>query len=339
MSELIVEVCKIDEIRSHSNADKLEIAIVKGWSVITQKGKYKAGDLVVHVPPDTILTEELSEQLEVTKYLSKQRVKAVRLRGEMSFGLIFEPPLGHHQEGTSVVDFYKMRKWEPPEESIQGDSEVDATFFVKYTSIENYRNFPLMIAEGEDVIITEKIHGTNSRVGYCFDTKAQEPIFMIGSHNRRRKIDVESLYHKPLTDNVKSLLKQLYDSWDNCAAVILYGEIYGRGIQDLGYDIEHSFAAFDIKRDDHYFDYSAMKDLCDSFEIPTVPVLYRGPFSKEILEKYYMGTTIVGNNSNQIREGVVVKPTFEHRNARGRRVILKMISDDYLVRKDGTERH
>ena len=31
--------------------------------------------------------------------------------------------------------------------------------------IENYRNFPELIAEGEEVVFTEKIHGKNCRLG------------------------------------------------------------------------------------------------------------------------------------------------------------------------------
>lgn len=30
-SRLVVEVCRIEEIRNHNNAEKLEIAIIKGW--------------------------------------------------------------------------------------------------------------------------------------------------------------------------------------------------------------------------------------------------------------------------------------------------------------------
>ena len=89
-SDLIVEACKIAEIKKHPNADKLELAVIKGWETAVPKGKYKAGDVVIYVPPDAVLPQELSNKWGVTPYLSKQRVKAIRLRGEMSFGLIAE---------------------------------------------------------------------------------------------------------------------------------------------------------------------------------------------------------------------------------------------------------
>ena len=81
MSNLIVDVCKIKELRPHNNADKLEVALVKGWECIVGKGEHRAGELVVFIPPDAVLTQELSDHLGVTGYLSKGRVKTIKLRG------------------------------------------------------------------------------------------------------------------------------------------------------------------------------------------------------------------------------------------------------------------
>ena len=46
MSSLIVEVCRIDKVLPHSNADVLELAHIKGWQCVAPKGKYAAGALV-----------------------------------------------------------------------------------------------------------------------------------------------------------------------------------------------------------------------------------------------------------------------------------------------------
>lgn len=40
MSSLIVEVCLVDKVLKHTNADKLEIVLVKGWECIVQKGAF-----------------------------------------------------------------------------------------------------------------------------------------------------------------------------------------------------------------------------------------------------------------------------------------------------------
>jgi hypothetical protein len=55
MSALIVEISKISEIKAHPNADKLELAIIKGWQCIVGKGQHKVNELVVYCPPDSII--------------------------------------------------------------------------------------------------------------------------------------------------------------------------------------------------------------------------------------------------------------------------------------------
>ena len=52
MSSLIVEVCRIDRVLPHPNADLLELAHIKGWQCVVPKGKYAAGSLVTYVPID-----------------------------------------------------------------------------------------------------------------------------------------------------------------------------------------------------------------------------------------------------------------------------------------------
>src|SRR5687767_9231735 len=90
MSSLIVEVCRVERVLPHPNADLLELAHIKGWQCVVPRGKYAPGSLVTYVPIDSVLPEPLSERLGVTKYLSKGRVRCARLRGEPSFGLIMD---------------------------------------------------------------------------------------------------------------------------------------------------------------------------------------------------------------------------------------------------------
>ena len=50
MSELIVEVVEIEDVLEHPNADRLEIAQVKGWACVVQKGLFSRGDKAVYLP-------------------------------------------------------------------------------------------------------------------------------------------------------------------------------------------------------------------------------------------------------------------------------------------------
>src|SRR5688500_15004179 len=180
MSSLIVEVCRVERVLPHPNADLLELAHIKGWQCVVPRGKYAAGDLVTYVPIDSVLPEPLSERLGVTKYLSNGRVRCAKLRGEPSFGLIMDREDPAWSEGADVKDVYGITKYVPPLKPSAGDAAPAHPLFESYTDVENLRNFPSVIADGEDVVVTEKVHGTNCRVGVV------EGEWMAGSMEIRR---------------------------------------------------------------------------------------------------------------------------------------------------------
>lgn len=359
MSSLIVEVCDVKEILPHSNADKLELAIVKGWQCVIQKGAYKVGDKAVYFPPDSVIPNALADKFGITKYCSplpKQndgtrpdgmRIRASRFRGESAFGTIQPCDDPTWPVGMSVVDYYKVTKYEPPPKVFGGDLLPPVEVFHHYTDIENIRNFPDIFTEGEEVVVDEKIHGTNSRVGLVrIDDKWE---FVAGSHNTRRKESddkgVVSMYWKPLTENVRTMLEEISQiNNETRYNVIVFGEIYGGSVQDMSYGLnETKFRAFDISVDGKYLSTDAKMAWFNKYNIEVVPHLYRGPFSKEKILELTDGPTTLCEPEKagkfKGREGVVVRPAYERYHPVLRRVILKSISVDYLGRKDGTEYH
>jgi len=79
-----------------------------------------------------------------------------------------------------------------------------------------------------------------------------------------------------------------------------------------------------------------------SLNAPIAPVLYVGPYSKEVVLHHTDGNTVVQpevtrNYIAQIREGVVVKSVSEVPNKRYGRKIAKSVSEAYLLRKNATE--
>ena len=382
MSKLIVEVCRVNAVEDHPNAERLKIAQVKGWKTIilfnpeTGKSQFEVGDLCVYFPPDSVLPKALIDRLNVEKYLvplpklsdgtrpEGGRVKATRLRGMPSYGIIMEidPSKGDNadwKEGEDVSEFYGITKWEPPQECTDGDAETPNNYFFKYTSIENYGNYPSAFQEGEEIILTEKIHGKNCRFGLVMEPNeegVQEFTFMAGSHDVRRKpIDArgkESEFWQFLTDNIKDLLTFIKDNheWhEDKFSIMLYGEIYGSGVQDMTYGYENkfrNFRAFDISVNNYYLDYDVKCKYLEQFGVEMVPVLYTGPFSQKVLEQYTSGPTTLCKKEDirtkfKGREGVVITPMkeeFYNPIVNGRK-ILKSISPDYLDRKNGTDFH
>lgn len=374
MSELIVEVCEISKVEDHPNADRLNINTIKGWTIISNKtdegeARYKVGDRVVYFPPDSILPDELIDRLNIRNYVAPLkntadgtqrgggRVKAINLRGEPSYGVLMPLENPDWEVGKDVKDHYGVEKWEPPVKEAYGDMGKDNILFHRYTSIENFGNFPDWFQEGEEVVFTEKIHGSNSRLG---KVKNEEGVFdyIAGSNRTVRKKEGEggtrSFYWFPLSEDiedwteiatgVKGLLDYLCNDEKN---IQIFGEIFGSGVQDMAYglpDGKKTFRAFDITVDGEYLDFEVKNELFERFNIPQVPILYKGPFSKEILKEYTTGeTTLCGKKQAgpfKGREGVVIVPIVERKMVKTqKRIILKSISVDYLARKNPTDSH
>ena len=334
MSTLIVEVCKIEKVLPHENADALDLAQIKGWQCVIPKGKYSPGDLVTYIPIDAVIPAEHSDRWGITKYLSNGRVRCARLRGEPSFGVIVDRDDETWAEGWDVQDYYGITKYIPPVKANAGDAEPSHPLFVAYTDVENLRNFPGVFTEGEEVSVSEKIHGTSCRLGLI------EGAWMAGSMSVRRRQPEElsgSIYWQPMAlPGVQELLTHLSATHRQ---VILYGEVFGSKVQSLNYGQIGTlgFRAFDLLADGKYLDAADFAALCDRFDVPPVPVLYRGPYALETVKALSEGATTLG--ADHIREGVVVRPVHERIDPKVGRVCLKYIGDPYLFAKNVTDSH
>lgn len=337
-TKVVVDVVEVESVASHPNADRLEVAIIKGWQVVVPKGEYVPGDKVVYFPPDVIVPQEWSDQFGVTKYLSNGRVRCARLRGEPSFGFVVRAESGV-SVGTDMVGIYGVTKYEPPIRPTAGDAEREHGMFPSYTDIENLRNFPDVFEAGEPVVVTEKIHGTNVRVGWV------DGEWMAGSMRvRRRRPEGDGLsvntYWYPLS--LASVVKLIEETvLAGARAVILYGEVYGPRIQSFSYGVTNGigFAAFDLMIDGKFVDASSFTSVVNRYGVSAVPVLGEAvPYSLDCIKALAAGPATLGGG--HIREGVVVKSMTERADPRVGRVALKYVSDDYLLgnHSDYTER-
>lgn len=382
MSTLIVDVCTVEEIAAHPNADRIERVRVKNWWCVASKGHYKVGDKAVYVPPDAVISEKLAERWGIAKYCSPLakditgdrppglRVRASRFRGVSSFGTIQDPDDQSWPVGMDVREHYGITKYEPPLKANDGDAAAPIPAFHAYTSIENLGNFPGVLQDGEEVVITEKLHGTNCRIGVVADTT--EPCdfkdsnhsweWVAGSHSVRRKEFNEkgqrSMYWLPLAQDKERLTCPLHHMVLDImhekgagSAIIVFGEIFGAGVQDMQYGQKgKSFRIFDISVDGNYLNWSEVEHFVNRYAesgLSLVPILYKGPFSMEKVNELVDGPTTICTAEDikepfKGREGIVIKPTTERFDGvLGGRAILKYISVDYHERKNknATEDH
>lgn len=362
MSTLRVEVVEIEEILPHPNADRLEIAKVKGWFCVVGKDQYKVGDTAVYFPIDSMLPQELEEKIFPTDSkikLDNHRVRTIKIRQAISQGLLVSfDVLGIEKmpNATDLTDKLGVTKFEPKTPVTRGrqtSKKESNPYFFKYTDIENYKNFPNRFVEGEIVYVTEKIHGTSFRCGWvpCVaDTwwkKLKKLLgllpqweFVYGSRN----VQLQNKFR----DNLYAEAVDKYGLKEKLTnGQCLYGEIYGDGIQK-GYTYgcktnEHKIVVYDLKIElssdgqKGYIDSDSLFNWCALNDIPHVPLLYFGAFDYAAIKKMTEGNSVLCPEQ-KVREGVVIKPEFEVYDHMGRKV-LKLVSDEYLLNKENTDFH
>jgi len=353
-------VAKINEIKSIEGADNVELAVVGGWNCIIQKNQYSEGGLVIVATTDAIIPQSLSDAMNVTNYLRKGgRVRTVKLRGVYSECLIIPfkfGPIGMYLEGNDMMDTMHIYKYEPPAKQIQLASGRkikwrDNQNFHIYYKFPNLKNVPGMFTEKDTVEITRKIHGTNARYGIVKKTKLSftdkikkffknkwiDYEFIVGSHNVEKGSESQGFYDinvwydiekkYDIKNKLWNYIKNGFDPSDIGEGIILYGEIYGPGIQkNYDYGLKDiKFAGFDMKVNGEYLNVDTSYYIfTDKLELSYVKLLYQGLWSQEIQDKYTFNNFIPGTKVPE--EGIVIKHISGERNK-----IAKVINPDYSI--------
>ena len=160
----LATIRKIDKVLPIENADKIEVATMKGlgWNVVIKKNEVKPGDKVVYFEIDSALPiEERYEFLRASSYkywkqkenVLKEcfRLKTIKLRGVVSQGLILPislfPELTDKNIGDDVTAILKVQHYD----------ELKETYIAKSsgaTAIGNAKgNFPSFITKSDQTRI------------------------------------------------------------------------------------------------------------------------------------------------------------------------------------------
>ena len=258
-------------------------------------------------------------------------------------------------EGEDLMEKLGIFKYEPPVRQVQLASGRKVKYkdnpnFGIYYKFPNLKNVAGMFKENDLVEITRKIHGTNARYGIVkknkisiwdkvkrfFGNEWVEYEYVYGSHNVEKGSDSQGFYDTDVWANIANkfdikkklwALAKEYGTEDIGEGIILYGEIYGAGIQK-NYDYgltEIDFNGFDVKIDGEYqTTFNAWKIIDSWLGLSYVPLLYYGEWSQEIQDKYTFKNYI--GDSKVPHEGIVIKYFTGERNK-----VAKVINPDYLI--------
>ncbi|MFE7588098.1 RNA ligase (ATP) [Kitasatospora sp. NPDC057512] len=353
MSTLRVTAEKL-VILEHPNADALELAQVGLYRAVVAKGAYRTGDHAVYIPEQSVLPEELIEELGLTGKLAgarANRVKAVRLRGELSQGVVCRPAAladtdlaAAAERGEDFAELLGVVKWQPPVPTSMSGDVVGAPDLLPWVDIENLKRYPEAFAPGEPVVLTEKLHGSCCLVTYTAATgEVRVSSKGIGAQGLALVEDARNLYWRAVRAyDIPAVAARLAERL-GAERVGIFGEVFGEGVQDLGYGASArterpGYAAFDVSAlVDGQLNWLSAAELLDG-ELPLVPELWRGPFDPETVLGFARGRETVSGRELHLREGVVVRPVTERWSpVLGGRAIAKVVSEAYLTRKGGTE--
>lgn len=407
MSEFKCEVVCVS-LEPHPNADAIEICRVGDYQSIVRKGQFKDGDLAVYIPEQAIVPDWMLREIGMYDEAREKgglagaggnRVKAIKLRGVVSQGLmyqthtdpededmyvgstdhapnyIFRPNTDNATgletssvgEGDDVAAFLGIVKYEPslPSHMRARIVGVDLEATHKY-DFDNIKKMPTLFDNGEDIVITEKIHGTLMCVGVVPTKNVNDKYYQgrviitskgmgargcVLDHDDPTNLYAQAAIKHGLLDRMLDVFGPTAD--DEGVPVFIFGEVFGTtnsgaGVQDLRYTEEKlDYRAFDIcvgnRGSERYLNWVNFVAACRGLCVKHVPELYIGPFSKEVVLYHTDGPTTLNpthgkTTKTQIREGVVVKSLTEERNCHFGRKIAKSVSNSYLLRSgDATE--
>lgn len=380
MSTFSVPIIRIEALEPIPGADAIELAVVGGYRSVVQKGLHTVGNLAVYIPEQSVLPDNLIETMGLTGRLAganKNRVKAIRLRGCLSQGLLYPVTALNNgfdgyavqlpttmfrvTEGEDVADRLGIVKYEVAvPAAMAGEVYAAGQHLTVPYDIENLKWHMDVIAEGEEVVMTEKLHGTFTGIGILprgdWDDKHFLGRFVVFSKGLGAKglafkdveanasnLYVRTLMEEQIFGKLQSMMEMIEGEGGGFDVPLFFlGEIFGQGVQDLAYGMTTpSFRLFDVvtgyRGDQRFFDHGERLRLAKLLGIATVPELYVGPFSHEAVSKVTNGKDTL--SGSHVREGVVITPTVNRYEPSLGRVILKSVSEAYLLRKnkDGSE--
>jgi RNA ligase (TIGR02306 family) len=329
----LASVVKIVEIQPIPGADAIVVATVKGWKVVVKVNEYKVGDLAVYYEIDSFLP--IRPQFEFLRKSSYKRMgssegfrlKTIRLRGQISQGLLTPIPEGiiDPKEGDDLTEALDIVKYEPPIPA-QLAGKIKGTFpsFIPKTDEIRIQNFESEVGfspVGERVYVTEKLDGTS------FTCYFNNGVFGVCGRNwELSETSDNSLWRMA---NVLQLKEKMTKHGKNIA---LQGELVGAGINGNLYGLSdhklYFFTGYDIDKGRRMF-FDELEWVLFGLQLQMVPLLEKYGFvipnESNIVDymlKYAEGKSVL--NMEVDREGVVVRGLE-------REFSFKAISNTYLL--------
>jgi RNA ligase (TIGR02306 family) len=271
-------------------------------------------------------------------------IKAKKLRGTFSMGLLvprheifYADPYLKVEPGLSIVDFLELKKWEEeneenvPSVKTKGKNAEQAPvgWSIPHYDIKSVRKYLSCVENEQDVILTEKLDGSNA--GFCYDGQR----LVVKSRNFYKKRDEEDMWWDA------AFRYDLETKLAKYPMLVFFAECVGQ-VKGFRYDAEikngklltklYFFDIWDTKTM-RFLDYDKFACICADVGLETTPLIYRGVWlGKESM--YAMAEKQTALGGKHIAEGWVLSLGHERYEPRlDSRCKLKYISEQYNLSK------
>ena len=334
------------EIFPHPNSDRMDLCKVGMFQLVVAKSNgYKTGDVIVFAPARAVLPPDLRPHYANSEtgasYLvgpEHDRVSGIRLRGELSEGITIRPDyvlaklgldsLAQLEVGADIAAQLGISKYEPPlPANFSGEVrrlELDVPF--RQHDVEQFGIFGGEFVAGEEVVATEKIHGSQANMLFRADGCIHVTSKGMASKGFEIGEDKGNIYWRALR---------------NCRLDQLIAESYpGQTVQAFAEVYPAQGAAWSYGADGNRPWLRLFRLVVDGAELPRhqvdpavrelwAPVLFEGPFEEAALRVLARGKEQVSGRELHIREGIVVTPRQPRPSREGWNLALKIINEKF----------
>lgn len=340
MTNKLASIQKIHSIQAHPNPEvlRLEIGKVHEWPVVIPKGQFKNDDLVVFIEIDSIVPAT-----ETFKFMERQkyRIWNARFKGAPSSGLV--QPLSILPErtafdsdgnerniiytlGDDVSEILNITKYEKPE-THQNNGETKGGYPSALISISdelNLLSYPsaLLELDGKEVVITQKMDGSSTT--FIFNNNEFD-----ACSRRLKLVENQGFPYQMVNQyNLKSLMSL------NAKNIAIQAETIGIGMNGNRMGLtDRQIRVFRAKNLDTrmLYTWDELVDLCNLLDIPTVPLIDRFIFDKNIhTVEYFRELSNAQKYQNNLPgEGIVLSPVVSFYSLTlGKEFSIKLINQD-----------
>ena len=330
----LATIRRIEAIDPIPGADAIEVATVGGWKVVVKKGEFWVDSMAVYLEVDSWVPNTLAPFLtkaghhpKVFEGIEGERLKTVKLRGQLSQGLLLPSTVAFDQdviplEGEDVTELLGIVKWERPVPAqLAGLVKGNFPTLIPKTDQERVQNLSKEIAacQGMRFEVTEKLEGS-SMTCYLIDGE-----FGVCSRNLDLKRDENnSFWAVAIRDGIEEKLQA------HGRQLAIQGELIGPGIQDNIYRLSKPeyrvFDIYDIVAGE-YMNPHDRRVLVEQLGLTHVPVL-ETEFVLDVAVDGLItkadGKSVMGDITGPLREGIVFKQVDGG-------MTFKAISNRYLL--------